>query len=144
MHDRGDMWLLYLVTVLYGLGGDVFAAARSAMLKAMLPDELLGEANGALPVDPRRPAPRRAARRRRHLRRVRRRTPSRSSMRRASSLSAATLVALPFAEPPTAPKEHHFLREISAGITHIARTRVLRQLTIGVAAALLVVGFSET
>ena len=59
-------------------------------------------------------------------------------------LSAATLVALPFAEPPPARKEHHFLREVSAGITHIARHRVLRQLTIGVAAALLVVGFSET
>jgi MFS family permease len=30
------------------------------------------------------------------------------------------------------------------GVTHIARTRALRELTIGVAAALLVVGFSET
>ena len=37
VHDRGDMWLLYLVTALYGLGGNIFSAARSAMLKAMLP-----------------------------------------------------------------------------------------------------------
>jgi hypothetical protein len=36
------------------------------------------------------------------------------------------------------------LREISAGVTHIARTVVLRQLTIGIGAALLVAGFSET
>src|SRR5919109_578455 len=48
VHDRGDLWLLYAVTALYGLGGDLFAAARSAMLKAMLPDEVLGEASGAL------------------------------------------------------------------------------------------------
>ena len=48
IHDRSDVWLIYLVTLLYGLGGDLFAAARGAMLKAMLPDELLGEANGAL------------------------------------------------------------------------------------------------
>ena len=47
VHDRGDMWLLYLVTALYGLGGNIFGAARSAMLKAMLPDELLADANGA-------------------------------------------------------------------------------------------------
>ena len=40
------MWLLYLVTTLYGLGGDLFAASRSAMMKAMLPEELLSEANG--------------------------------------------------------------------------------------------------
>ena len=48
VHDASQMWLLYLVTALYGLGGDVFGAARSAMLKAMLPDELLADANGAL------------------------------------------------------------------------------------------------
>jgi MFS family permease len=48
VHRRGDVWLLYLVTALYGLGGDLFGAARSAMLKAMLPDELLAEANAAL------------------------------------------------------------------------------------------------
>jgi hypothetical protein len=47
VHSRSDVWLLYAVTALYGLGGDIFAAARSAMLKAMLPDELLADANGA-------------------------------------------------------------------------------------------------
>jgi len=59
-------------------------------------------------------------------------------------LSAATLAALPFVEPPPTAKEYHFLREISAGVRHIALTRVLRQLTTGVGAALLVAGFSET
>jgi len=143
VHDRGDVWLLYTVTALYGLGGDVFGAARSAMLKSMLPDELLGDANGALQS-------------------------VREGLRLVAPLagagiyaafggpvvalvdagtfiaSAATLVALRFREPPPAPKEHRFLRELSAGLTHIARTPVLRQLSVGVGAALLAIGFDET
>jgi Na+/melibiose symporter-like transporter len=143
VHDRGDVWLLYVVTALYGLGGDIFAAARSAMMKAMLPDELLGDANGAYQS-------------------------IREGLRIVAPLagaglftlagggtvalvdagtflgSAATLVALRFDEPAPARKEHHFPRELSAGVTHIMRTRILRELTIGLGAALLVVGFSET
>jgi MFS family permease len=143
VHDRGDVWLLYAVTALYGLGGDIFGSARSAMLKSMLPDELLGDANGALQS-------------------------VREGLRLVAPLagagiyaafggpvvalvdagtflaSAATLVALRFREPPPAPKEHRFLRELSAGLTHIARTPVLRQLSIGVGAALLAIGFDET
>jgi MFS family permease len=143
VHDAGQMWLLYLVTALYGLGGDIFGAARGAMLKAMIPDELLGEANGALQAI------------REGLRLV---APlagagiyaafggSVVALVDAVSFlaSAATLVALRFSEPPAAPNEHHFLREISMGLTHIAHTRALRELTIGVAAALLVAGFAET
>ncbi|MDX6493097.1 MAG: hypothetical protein QOH02_1032, partial [Gaiellaceae bacterium] len=143
VHDSGDMWLLYTVTVLYGLGGDIFAAARTAMLKAMVPDELLGDANGALQSI------------REGLRIV---APlagagifaafggSAVALVDAATFlaSAATLVALRFTEPPRAVKEQHFLREVSMGFTHIARTRLLRQLTIGVAAAMLVVGFAET
>jgi MFS family permease len=143
VHDAGQMWLLYLVTALYGLGGDIFGAARGAMLKAMLPDELLAEANGVLQSI------------REGLRLV---APLAGAgiyaafggsvvalVDAASFLaSAATLVALRFVEPEPAGKEYHFSREISMGVTHIVRTRVLRELTIGVAAALLVAGFSET
>jgi MFS family permease len=143
VHDRGDVWLLYLVTGLYGLGGDLFGAARSAMLKAMLPDALLADANGALQSV------------REGLRIM---APLAGAGIYALAgggavalvdaatfvLSAATLVVLRFDEPPAAPNEHHFLRELSAGLTHVARTRVLRELTLGLGAALLVIGFSET
>jgi MFS family permease len=143
VHDRHDMWLLYAVTTLYGLGGDLFAASRAAMLKAMLPDELLGDANGAYQSI------------REGLRIV---APLAGAGIFAAVgghavaladagtflLSAATLVALPFKEPAAAEKEHHLFREISAGVTHIAGSRVLRQLTIGVGLAMLVAGFSET
>jgi len=143
VHARSDMWLLYTVTALYGLGGDLFGAARSAMLKALVPDELLGDANGAFQSV------------REGLRLV---APlagagiyaafggAAVALVDAASFvaSAATLVALRFEEPAQAVKEHHFLREISMGITHIARTRALRELTFGVSGALLVAGFGET
>lgn len=143
VHDRSDLWILYTVTVLYGLGGDVFAAARASMLKAMLPDEHLGEANSVLQM-------------------------LREGLRIFAPLvgaslfvtlgghavalidaatflgSAATLMALRFAEPTPAPREQHFLSEATAGIAHIFRSRVLRELTIGIAGALFVVGFCET
>jgi len=143
VHDRSDVWIIYVVTALYGLGGDLFAAARSSMLKAMLPDELLGDANGVLQSV------------REGLRIV---APLAGAGIYAATggatvavidavtfvLSASTLIALRFAEPPVAAKEHHLLREISAGVAHIWRTQVLRELTYGVAATMLVIGFSET
>jgi MFS family permease len=143
VHDRGDAWLLYVVTAMYGLGGDVFAAARASMMKAMLPAELLGDANAAFQS-------------------------LREGLRLVAPLagaglyavtsggivalvdagtfvgSAATLVALRFAEPAAAPREHRFLREVSAGLTHIWRVPALRQMTIGISATMLVIGFSET
>jgi len=141
--SRSQLWLLYTVTLLYGLGGDIFGAARTSMLKAMLPDEQLGEANSMLQT-------------------------VREGLRIAAPItgaglfaafgghvvavvdaatflgSAATLVALPFQEPPVAPREEHFLREASAGIAHILHTKVLRDLTVGLGAALTVIGFCET
>lgn len=143
VHERSDLWLLYVVTVLYGLGGDIFGAARTSMLKAMLPDEELGEANSVLQTM------------REGLRIVAPVTGAGLFAAFGGHVvavidaatfvgSAATLVALPFAEPPIAPREHRFLREASAGIAHIARTRVLRELTIGLCAALVVIGFCET
>ncbi|HKB93768.1 MAG TPA: MFS transporter [Gaiellaceae bacterium] len=143
VHTRHQLWLLYAVTCVYGLGGDVFAAARTSMLKAMLPDEQLGEANGALQSV------------REGLRIVAPVTGAGLfaafgghvvALIDAATFvgSAGTLAALPFAEPAVAPREQHFLRELSAGVSHIARTKVLRELTIGLCTALAVVGFCET
>jgi Na+/melibiose symporter-like transporter len=143
VHTKHDIWLVYVVTVLYGLGGDFFAAARGSMLKSMLPDELLAEANGALQSL------------REGLRLV---APLAGAAIYAAAggsivalvdagtfvASAAFLLSLRFTEPATAVKEHHFLRESMAGIGHIWRDPTLRRLTIGLAGTLLVIGFSET
>lgn len=143
VHGRSDAWLLYVVTAVYGLGGDVFAAARASMMKAMLPDESLGDANAAfqsLREGLRLVAPLAGA----GLYAVT--SGGAVALVDAGTFvaSAATLVALRFTEPAAAPREHRFLREVSAGLTHIWRVPPLRQLTIGVSATMLVIGFSET
>ena len=48
VHDRNDSWLIYAVALAYGALGTVFFPARAALLKIMLPEELLAEANGVL------------------------------------------------------------------------------------------------
>lgn len=143
VHDRGDLWIIYVVTFLYGLAGDIFAGARSALLRVMLPEELLVDANAALQT-------------------------SREGLRLFAPLvgagifaalggaavaildaatfavSALTLGAMRVREPKPEPQTERFATEISAGIRHIWHTTALRQIVLGVALALLVVGFEET
>jgi hypothetical protein len=58
--------------------------------------------------------------------------------------SALFLSQMRVAEEKPAPPEHHFLREATAGMEHVWRTLPLRQIVIGTTIAFLVVGFSET
>ena len=143
VHGRGDVWLLYVVALLYSLGGSVFEAARSALLRLIIPEERLGEANAILQTITQ------------GLRLV---APLVGAGLYAGIgggtvavldsatfvVSAATLAALRVPEPAPEPAEHHFLVEASAGARHIARTAELRQMVLGVAIALLVIGFDET
>jgi len=143
VHDAGDAWLIYLVALLYGVVGSVFYPARSALLRLMVPEELLADANGIL-------------------------SSVQQGLRLVAPLAGAGLYAafgggvvaildaatfagsalflsrMHVREEKPEPPEHHFLREVSAGIEHVWRTLPLRQLTIGTTIALLVVGFSET
>ena len=143
VHDRSDAWLIYAVSFAYGALGTVFFPARAALLKIMLPEELLGEANGAL-------------------------TATREGLRIIAPLAGAGLYTLfgggavaildsaTFAasvfflsrirvhEDKPALPEHHFAREVTAGLRHVWDTLPLRQVVVGVAVALLVVGFAET
>src|SRR5262249_34743851 len=48
VHDRSDVWIIYVVTLLYGASGYLITSAQSALLTRMLPPEQLGEANGWL------------------------------------------------------------------------------------------------
>jgi MFS family permease len=143
VHDRGDAWLIYAVALAYGAIGTVFFPARAALLKIMLPEELLGEANGLL-------------------------TATREGLRiiaplvgaglytvlgggAVAVLDSATFAASVFflsrmrvPEEKPAPPEHHFAREVTAGLRHVWETLPLRQVVGGIAVALLVVGFAET
>jgi MFS family permease len=143
VHDKGDAWVIYLVALLYGVGGTVYLPARTALLRLMVPDELLADANGAL-------------------------TSSREGLRIVAPLAgvglyvwiggssvalldAATFLASAFFvwrmtlredEPETG--EHHFRRDVMAGFGHIRATPALQHVLVGLTAALLVIGFSET
>ena len=143
LHHRGEAWLIYLVALLYGVGGTVFYPARSALLQIMLPAELLGDANGAL------------SSLREGLRIV---APLAGAALYAAFgggtvaiLDSATFAASVFFlsrmrvhEEKPEPSEHHFLHEASLGIRHVWQTLPLRRIVLGVTVALLVVGFSET
>jgi MFS family permease len=143
VHGRGDAWLIYLVAFLYGVGGSVFFPARSALLRLMLPEELLADANGALSST------------QQGLRIV---APLAGAGLYAAFgggtvaiLDAATFAAsalflsrMRVPEQKPEPPEHHFLREVTAGIEHVWRTLPLRQIVTGATIALLVIGFAET
>lgn len=47
VHGRGLMWLVYLVMFVYGLAGSAMGPAETALLPAIVPEDLLAEANGA-------------------------------------------------------------------------------------------------
>jgi len=143
VHDRSDMWLIYAVTVFYGLAGTFAASARSAFLTVLLPRELLGEANGLFQTI------------REGLRLI---APligagiySAAGGGIVAILDAGTFLAVVAAllllrtpEPRFEREEHHFLVEVLAGARHIAHTLPLRQIIGATAVCLLVVGFSET
>ena len=48
VHGRSQLWLIYLVAFLYGLVYTFLSAGQTALLKVMLPDELIGDARGML------------------------------------------------------------------------------------------------
>jgi MFS family permease len=143
VHDRGDVWIVYVVTFLYGAAGFLFTSAQSAILTQMLPEERLADANAVL------------------------QTASEGSRlvaplvgaglyaavggQAVAALDAATFLAsavclgaLRLREMRPVAPEHHILVQLSAGITHIQRRPGLRRIVLTVASTLLVVGFVET
>jgi MFS family permease len=143
VHDRGDVWLVYAVTVFYGACGTVAASARSALMTMILPRDLLGEANGIFQTV------------REGLRLI---APLAGAGIYAATgggavavLDSASFVAVVVAllflrtpEPRFEREEHRFLAEALAGARHIVRTSALAHIIFTCGACLLVVGFSET
>jgi len=145
VHTSEDTWLIYVVAVLYGAVGTVFYPARSALMRVMLPEELLAEANGVLSIA------------RQGLRVlapaigvglyvVLGRNGGTVAILDAVTFvgSALFLLAIHVREEKPEPPEHHFMREVTKGIEHIWHTLPLRQMVTGVTIALLVAGFTET
>src|SRR5439155_18938043 len=143
VHDRGDVWIIYAVTVFYGAAGTFGASARSALMTVMVPRELLAESNGVLQTL------------REGLRLI---APLVGALIYASGgggavaiLDSASFVAVVIAlavirleEPRFERVEHHFVTELLAGARHVFATLPLRQVVLTTGVCLLVVGFAET
>lgn len=143
VHGRGDVWIIYVVTFLYGASGYLFSSARSALITQLLPVERLADANAAI------------------------QTVSEGSRLIAplvgaalfaafggaavalldAATFAASAICLAFVslhEERPQPSEHHILVQVAAGARHIAANPGLRRIVGALAVALLVVGFAET
>ena len=140
---RNDLWLIYVVAFVYGASLFLFLSARSAFVQGMLPDDLLGQANGVLTTI--REAMRLVgpltgaalfARSGAEL--------SPSWTRSPSLISAGSLLAMRGPDPRPHPGEHHWWGETTAGLRHIGAQPILRHLVVATVICLLVFGFAES
>ncbi len=143
VHNRNDIWLIYAVMFLYGISATLIGSAQSALLTVLVPNDLLGDANGLLQTI------------RQGLRLIGPLTGAGLFVwlggGAVAIIDAATFLAATIAlllvrveEPQPERPEHHWVSEVLAGMKHVRDTIVLRQLVIACALALLVVGFGET
>ncbi len=143
VQDRGDVWIIYAVTVAYGFSFTVLGAGLSGLLATMLPADELAEANGVMQT-------------------------AREGLRLFAPLAGAGLFSaagggavalldvatfliaavllgmMRVVEPAPEPRAGRLLAGIADGARHLRVTVPLRQLTVASAVALLVIGFSET
>ncbi|MFS8478234.1 MAG: MFS transporter [Micromonosporaceae bacterium] len=140
---RDQVWIIYAVAVAYGLSYIAVSAALQGLIKVLLPEELLAEANGALQT-------------------------VRQGLRLAGPLlgaalytaiggtalavvgaagfvlAAGVIAMLRVSEARPERGEQRWLVEAVAGARHLVREAALRRTVFGLALALLVVGFTES
>jgi hypothetical protein len=140
---REDLWLLYLVAFCYGASLVAFSSARSALLPAMVDEELLGPANGSLGTG------------REALRLVAPLAgaalyagfggPAVAILDAATFLvSAAALLALRVDEPEPEPHGGSFTTEAAAGGRHLLGDPILRTTVVATVICMLALGISES
>jgi MFS family permease len=139
----GDVWLVYVVMAAYGTSNAIMGAAQPALLRTLVPDALLPDANGALQT---------IGEARRLLAPV-----AGAGLFAATGaglvivldaltflVAAASLAAMRLREPAPAPATRHPLAEVSAGIRHVWATPLLRRSLCACWIAVIAFGFSET
>jgi MFS family permease len=143
VHGSGEVWIIWAVAAYYGAAFIALPAALNGLLKELLPDELLVDANATLQT-------------------------TKESFRLfgpligallftwlggwavavldAGSFFVAALVisTLPLSEDRPEVEESHFWTQMTAGLRHLAAERVLKHVLIGFAMCILVVGFTES
>ncbi len=143
VHSAADVWVIYAVAFLYGVSFVVMPAALNGLLKDLLPEEALVEANASLSV-------------------------TREALRLVGPILGASLfalvgggavavvdavsfvvaalavLALSVVETVHPQERLHWLAEVSAGARHIRRTPLLLHPTVALGLCLLVLGFAES
>lgn len=151
VHDAAHVWVVWAVAFCYGVSFVVVPAACSALLKDVVPDDTLADANGLVQTT------------KEAFRLVGPMVGAALFARYGGAAVAVVdivsfLLAAALAARVDAPEEPgaHGARaagervvgplggDLLAGVRWIARDRILRQVTAGVALMLLVVGFSES
>jgi MFS family permease len=143
VQDRRQVWLIYLVMFGYGAANSLITSAQTALLPVLLPADLLGEANAVLQmaglglrvISPLLGAGLLALT-----------GPQPVIVLDAGTflVAAGTVAALRVREPAPTRAAGHWRAEVTAGISHVARTPVLRRLLVTGVIAVLVFGFFET
>lgn len=144
VHRPDQVWLIYLVMTLYGVGGALLAPAQSALLTVVLPRDLLGDANGILQTG------------REMLRIV---TPLIGAAVVAAThgvkplaigdaitfvLAALAIASMDIREPKPTPSGERMRVALVAGVRHVWATLPLRQIVMATAVAILFIGMNET
>ena len=143
VRDAGDVWLIWLVAFLYGVSMVVLPAALNGLLKELMPEELLVDANAALQT-------------------------TKEAYRLVGPLvgaalfawaggwpvvvvdaasfvvAAAMIASIAVVEEQPAPEESHFWEQMVAGLRHLTTDRVLGHVLIGFGLTMLVIGFVES
>ena len=143
VHRADQVWLIYGVMFLYGVMTSVTSAAMAALLPKLVPEELLGSANGlsqALTQGQRLITPAIG------LGLLAIYGGGAVALLDAATFAAAivcwSLIKVEDGKPQ--PSERNWRGETMAGFVFLFRTPVLRQLTIALTVSLFVMGFFET
>jgi MFS family permease len=143
VRDRGDIWIIFAVAVLYGVSETVIGGASSGLVKKLVPDDLLGAANGLFA--------------------------SAGQLLRlcgpligaglfaaygggavalvdiaSFAVAAGALALLPLAETRPVRTRQHWLREAGAGLRHIREVPALRRTIVAFSVCMLAMGAVDT
>jgi MFS family permease len=143
VHGRDQVWLIYVVMVLYGVAYGLLGSGEAALLREMLPEELLGNANGLLQTF------------RQGIRLIGPVAGAGLFAWRGGGavaivdactflVAAAATFSLHVTEVKATPTEHHWFSEVTAGIRHAWTTTVLRQMLVACLLVIVPFGFYET
>lgn len=142
VRDAGDVWIIYVVAVLYGISFVVLPAGLNGLLKEMIPADLLVEANSSVQTT------------KEGFRLIGPLAGAAlfglfggGAVAVVDSLSflvaAAIIASIPLQESPPERSEQHWWHEMTGGIKHLAHEPVLRHTLVAFGLMLIVIGFTE-